>query len=232
MIMTMNRQQQILVVDDEPMVREVVTAYLERDGFGVHTEIDGAKALEYLATASPDLVVLDIMLPHVDGLQILAKLRAVSDVPVILLTARTEEPDRVMGLELGADDYVTKPFSPRELAARVRSVLRRAVPENAPRRLEFTDLVIDEESREVVVRGEGVDLTPKEFELLAHLAASPKKVFTRGELLEDVWASSPDYQDPSTVTVHIRRLRRKIEIDAESPRWLTTVWGVGYRFEP
>ncbi len=232
MIMTMNRQQQILVVDDEPMVREVVTAYLERDGFGVHTEIDGAKALEYLATASPDLVVLDIMLPHVDGLQILAKLRAVSDVPVILLTARTEEPDRVMGLELGADDYVTKPFSPRELAARVRSVLRRAVPENAPRRLEFTDLVIDEESRDVVVRGEGVDLTPKEFELLAHLAASPKKVFTRGELLEDVWASSPDYQDPSTVTVHIRRLRRKIEIDAESPRWLTTVWGVGYRFEP
>ncbi|NOX22223.1 MAG: response regulator transcription factor [Actinobacteria bacterium] len=230
--MTMNRQQQILVVDDEPMVREVVTAYLERDGFGVHTEIDGAKALEYLATASPDLVVLDIMLPHVDGLQILAKLRAVSDVPVILLTARTEEPDRVMGLELGADDYVTKPFSPRELAARVRSVLRRAVPENAPRRLEFTDLVIDEESRDVVVRGEGVDLTPKEFELLAHLAASPKKVFTRGELLEDVWASSPDYQDPSTVTVHIRRLRRKIEIDAESPRWLTTVWGVGYRFEP
>ncbi|VAW06746.1 Phosphate regulon transcriptional regulatory protein PhoB (SphR), partial [hydrothermal vent metagenome] len=228
MIMTMNRQQQILVVDDEPMVREVVTAYLERDGFGVHTEIDGAKALEYLATASPDLVVLDIMLPHVDGLQILAKLRAVSDVPVILLTARTEEPDRVMGLELGADDYVTKPFSPRELAARVRSVLRRAVPENAPRRLEFTDLVIDEESRDVVVRGEGVDLTPKEFELLAHLAASPKKVFTRGELLEDVWASSPDYQDPSTVTVHIRRLRRKIEIDAESPRWLTTVWGVGY----
>jgi len=232
MIMTMNRQQQILVVDDEPMVREVVTAYLERDGFGVHTEIDGAKALEYLATASPDLVVLDIMLPHVDGLQVLAKLRAVSDVPVILLTARTEEPDRVMGLELGADDYVTKPFSPRELAARVRSVLRRAVPENAPRRLEFKDLVIDEESREVVVRGEGVDLTPKEFELLAHLAASPKKVFTRGELLEDVWASSPDYQDPSTVTVHIRRLRRKIEIDAESPRWLTTVWGVGYRFEP
>lgn len=232
MIMTMNRQQQILVVDDEPMVREVVTAYLERDGFGVHTEADGAKALEYLATESPDLVVLDVMLPQVDGLQILAKLRAVSNVPVILLTARTEEPDRVMGLELGADDYVTKPFSPRELAARVRSVLRRTLPESTPRRLEFVDLIIEEDSRDVVVRGETVDLTPKEFELLAHLASSPKKVFTRGELLEDVWASSPDYQDPSTVTVHIRRLRRKIEVDPESPRWLTTVWGVGYRFEP
>jgi two-component system, OmpR family, phosphate regulon response regulator PhoB len=232
MIMTMNRQQQILVVDDEPMVREVVTAYLERDGFGVHAEPDGAKALEYLATESPDLVVLDVMLPQVDGLQILAKLRAVSDVPVILLTARTEEPDRVMGLELGADDYVTKPFSPRELAARVRSVLRRAIPDSTPQRLEFEDLIIEEDSRDVVVRGEAVDLTPKEFELLAHLASSPKKVFTRGELLEDVWASSPDYQDPSTVTVHIRRLRRKIEVDPESPRWLTTVWGVGYRFEP
>ncbi|GBE25772.1 transcriptional regulatory protein SrrA [bacterium BMS3Bbin02] len=232
MIMTMNRPQQILVVDDEPMVREVVTAYLERDGFEVHAEADGTKALEYLATASPDLVVLDVMLPHVDGLQILANLRAVSDVPVILLTARTEEPDRVLGLELGADDYVTKPFSPRELAARVRSVLRRSAPASTPQRLEFEDLVIDEESRDVIVRGEVVDLTPKEFELLAHLAASPKKVFTRGDLLEDVWASSPDYQDPSTVTVHIRRLRRKIEIDPESPRWLTTVWGVGYRFEP
>ncbi|HDL41881.1 MAG TPA: response regulator transcription factor, partial [Actinobacteria bacterium] len=227
--MTMNRPQQILVVDDEPMVREVVTAYLERDGFEVHAEADGTKALEYLATASPDLVVLDVMLPHVDGLQILANLRAVSDVPVILLTARTEEPDRVLGLELGADDYVTKPFSPRELAARVRSVLRRSAPASTPQRLEFEDLVIDEESRDVIVRGEVVDLTPKEFELLAHLAASPKKVFTRGDLLEDVWASSPDYQDPSTVTVHIRRLRRKIEIDPESPRWLTTVWGVGYR---
>lgn len=231
MIKTMNRQQQILVVDDQPMVREVVTAYLERDGFEVHTEADGTKALEYLATASPDLVVLDVMLPQVDGLQILASLRAVSDVPVILLTARTEEPDRVMGLELGADDYVTKPFSPRELAARVRSVLRRSAPADSPQRHEFEDLVIDEESRDVIVRGEVVDLTPKEFELLAHLAASPKKVFTRGDLLKDVWASSPDYQDPSTVTVHIRRLRRKIEVDPESPRWLTTVWGVGYRFE-
>lgn len=232
MILTMNRQQKILVVDDEPMVREVVTAYLERDGFDVHVEADGAKALAYLATSSPDLVVLDVMLPTVDGLQILAKLRAVSDVPVILLTARTEEPDRVMGLELGADDYVTKPFSPRELAARVRSVLRRSSPVSEPMRLEFDGLIIDEESREVIVRGELVDLTPKEFELLAHLAASPKKVFTRGDLLEDVWASSPDYQDPSTVTVHIRRLRRKIEADPEAPLWLTTVWGVGYRFEP
>ncbi len=227
-----SRRMEVLVVDDEPMVREVVTAYLEREGFRVRQAADGRRALELLASAPPDLVVLDVMLPQVDGFHVLSKLRSGSDVPVILLTARTEEPDRVLGLELGADDYVVKPFSPRELAARVRSVLRRARPQPAVTRLEFGPLVVDGRSREVFLDGELVEMTPREFELLAFLAASPRQVFSRGQILEQVWDSSADYQDPSTVTVHVRRIRQKIEADPESPRWIKTVWGVGYRFEP
>ncbi len=223
----------VLVVDDEPMVREVVTAYLEQDGYVVQSAATGTEALDVLRAGPPDLVVLDVMLPGVDGLEILRRLRAAADVPVILLTARTEETDRVVGLELGADDYVVKPFSPRELTARVRSVLRRARPvEEKPQRLEYDGLVIDGNTREVIVRDEAVDVTPKEFDLLAFLAGSPRQVFSRGQLLTHVWDSSIDYQDPSTVTVHIRRLRQKIEDLPDEPRWLCTVWGVGYRFEP
>jgi DNA-binding response OmpR family regulator len=222
----------VLVVDDEPMVREVVAAYLAREGFAVDEAGDGERALELIGQTHPDLVVLDVMLPKLDGFSVLSKLRRIADVPVILLTARTEEPDRVLGLELGADDYVVKPFSPRELAARVRSVLRRARGTAAPSRLEFDGLSIDGNTREVVVDGELVELTPKEFDLIAFLAASPRQVFSRGQLLEQVWDSSADYQDPSTVTVHVRRLRQKIEADPDQPRWITTVWGVGYRFEP
>ncbi len=223
----------VLVVDDEPMVREVVTAYLERDGFRVATAADGRTALESFDAAPADLVVLDVMLPEIDGFSVLAQLRRRADVPVILLTARTEEPDRVLGLELGADDYVVKPFSPRELAARVRTVLRRSRPADAaPTRMEFSGLSIDPVTREVVHDGEVIEMTPKEFDLLAFLAASPRQVFSRAQLLEQVWDSSADYQDPSTVTVHVRRLRRKLEPDPEHPRWLHTVWGVGYRFEP
>jgi DNA-binding response OmpR family regulator len=210
----------------------VVTAYLERDGFVVAAVADGRAALDVLATSSPDLVVLDVMLPEVDGFDVLSRLRRQSEVPVILLTARTEEPDRVLGLELGADDYVVKPFSPRELAARVRSVLRRARPGPPSTRIAYGDLVVDGATREVTVDGDPVELTPKEFDLIAYLAASPRQVFSRGQLLEQVWDSSSDYQDPSTVTVHIRRLRQKIEADASDPRWLQTVWGVGYKFEP
>jgi DNA-binding response OmpR family regulator len=151
---------------------------------------------------------------------------------VILLTARTEESDRVVGLELGADDYVVKPFSPRELVARVRSVLRRSVPSAAPQRLVFGELIIDTATREVSVNGHVVDTTAREFDLLAFLASSPRQVFSRGQLLQHVWKSSSEYQDPSTVTVHVRRLRTKIESDSEHPRHITTVWGVGYRFEP
>jgi DNA-binding response OmpR family regulator len=222
----------VLVVDDEPMVREVVTTYLERDGLRVTSAADGAAALRTLDVARPDLVILDLMLPKVDGLSVLAHLRKTTDLPVIVLTARGEEPDRVLGLELGADDYVVKPFSPRELVARVRSVLRRSQPTVSAARIVHGDLMIDGASRETTVAGETIALTAREFDLLAFLAASPRQVFRRSELLEHVWDSSADYQDPSTVTVHIRRLRHKIEPDPDQPRHLVTVWGVGYRFDP
>jgi DNA-binding response OmpR family regulator len=224
----------VLVVDDEPTVREVVVGYLRRDGHQVSEAADGPTALELLEREPPDLVVLDMMLPGVNGLDILRRIRSQGDMPVIMLTARSEETDRVAGLELGADDYVVKPFSPRELAARVNGVLRRAAPKAPPvaERLDFDGLVIDNRSREVRRDGELVEMTPKEFDVLAHLAGSPRQVFSRADLLRDVWQSSPDWQDPATVTVHVRRIRNKIESDPENPRWITTVWGVGYRFEP
>jgi DNA-binding response OmpR family regulator len=224
----------VLVVDDEPMVREVVARYLELDGFGVHAAADGAEAAGWLAANRPDLVVLDVMLPGTDGLTILRQLRSTGDVPVILLTARAEEVDRVLGLELGADDYVVKPFSARELVARVRSVLRRATIKpstNGDAVLDFGELRIELLSREVTVDGRRVELTPKEFDLLAVLAGSPRQVFSRRQLLAQVWDSAPEYQDAATVTVHVGRLRQKLERDPENPRWITTLWGVGYRFE-
>ncbi len=233
MISLMTATERILVVDDEPMVREVVVAYLEREGFRVAEATTGTEALNQITESRPDLVVLDVMLPELDGFGVLSELRKTNNIPVILLTAKTEEPDRVLGLELGADDYVVKPFSPRELVARVRSVLRRTTaPDVSPEVLEFNGLVVDEQAREVTVDGAKVEMTPKEFDLIAFFARSPRQVFSRGQLLEQVWDSSPDWQDPSTVTVHVRRLRRKIEENPDDPRWITTVWGVGYRFEP
>ncbi|HSM01002.1 MAG TPA: response regulator transcription factor [Acidimicrobiia bacterium] len=226
------RRREVLVVDDEPTVREIVVAYLEREGYRTAEAADGEAALAAIASRRPDLVVLDVMLPKVDGFDILSRLRRDGDIPVVLLTARAEESDRVLGLGLGADDYVVKPFSPRELVARVRSVLRRASPSRSTSRLEFDGLVIDGSTREVHVRKRLVALTPKEFDLLAFLAAAPRQVFSRAQLLDHVWASSVDFQDPSTVTVHVRRLRQKIEDDPDDPRRVTTVWGVGYRFEP
>lgn len=224
----------VLVVDDEPTVREVVVGYLRRDGHEVAEAADGHTALALLDAEPPDLVVLDMMLPGVNGLDILRRVRSNGDIPVIMLTARAEESDRVAGLELGADDYVVKPFSPRELAARVNGVLRRAAGRETttPQPLEFDGLLVDPLSREVRLEGEIVEMTPKEFDVLAFLAASPRQVFSRAQLLEQVWQSSPDWQDPATVTVHVRRIRNKIEADPETPRWITTVWGVGYRFEP
>ncbi|HKZ29369.1 MAG TPA: response regulator transcription factor, partial [Acidimicrobiia bacterium] len=177
-------------------------------------------------------LILDVMLPSKDGFSVLQELRKTSSVPVILLTARAEETDRVLGLELGADDYVVKPFSPRELSARVRSVLRRSNPGEPGTRLEFDGLTIDPKIREVRVGEKVVDLTPKEFDVLAFLASHPRQVFSRGQLLQQVWDSSAEWQDPATVTVHMRRLRTKLELDPRDPRWLLTVWGVGYRFEP
>jgi DNA-binding response OmpR family regulator len=215
------------------MVREVVSAYLDREGFHVTEAKTGTAALEVLRSEEPNLVILDVMLPEIDGLTVLSEVRRHSDIPVILLTARAEESDRILGLELGADDYVVKPFSPRELVARVRAVLKRLQrAETEYERHDFGDLIVDGRTREVFVGGEQVDMTPREFELLEFLCASPRQVFSRVQLLDHVWGSSPDWQDPATVTVHVRRVRQKIEKDLETPRWVTTVWGVGYRFEP
>jgi DNA-binding response OmpR family regulator len=222
--------QRVLVVDDEPTVRDVVARYLERDGYVVREVGDGDEIAAAIESFRPDLVVLDVMLPGTSGLDVLRELD--NRVPVILLTARTDETDRVLGLELGADDYVVKPFSPRELVARVRSVLRRSGAPTGTAVLTFDDLSIHLAAREVRVGGEVVALTAKEFDMLAHLASHPRQVFSRAQLLVAVWDSSADYQDPATVTVHVRRVRNKIERDPEQPRWIATVWGVGYRFEP
>lgn len=223
----------VLVVDDEPMVREVISAYLSQDGFDVTEVGDGAAALDHIRRASSDLVILDIMLPGVDGLSVLARVRELGDTPVILLSARGDEADRVLGLEMGADDYVVKPFSPRELATRARTVLRRTDgPEHAGERLEFESMTIDPRLRQVWVGERDVELTPKEFDLLLFMASSPRQVFSRGQILQHVWDSNSEWQDPSTVTVHVRRLRQKIEQDPKFPRHISTVWGVGYRFNP
>jgi len=222
----------VLVVDDDPTVAEIVVRYLEREGYTVESAGDGHAALEQARSHLPDLVVLDLMLPGIDGLEVYRRLRALAPVPVIMLTARGEEDDRVVGLELGADDYVSKPFSPRELTARVKSVLRRAgghVPSEERGHIEANGLVIDIGAREVRVEGERVTLTAREFDLLAFLARHPRRVFRREELLEHVWGYT--YGDTSTVTVHIRRLREKVERDPSNPRRLATVWGVGYRFD-
>jgi DNA-binding response OmpR family regulator len=222
----------VLVVDDEPTIREIVVRYLKRDGFRTLEAADGNRAYELFETEMPDLVVLDLMLPGVDGLELCRRLRTRSQVPVIMLTARGEEADRIVGLELGADDYVTKPFSPRELAARVRTVLRRAeldVVHEA--RLSFDGLVIDSSSRDVSRNGEPLRLTAREFDLLWFLARHPRRVFAREHLMRRVWGYASAV-DTGTVTVHMRRLREKIEEDPSRPRHLETVWGVGYRFSP
>lgn len=228
----MPRQQRILVIDDEPRVREVVATYLQREGFKVLEAADAETARRHLAGPEPDLVILDIMFPGASGLDLLHDLRRTSATPVILLTARAEEADRVLGLELGADDYVVKPFSPRELVARVRTVLRRSNPVPVSQTIIHDGLMLDMAAREVSVDGALVELTAKEFDLLAFMASNPRQVFSRTQLLEQVWDSSPDWQDPATVTVHVRRVRHKIESDPTQPRWLQTAWGVGYRFQP
>jgi two-component system, OmpR family, phosphate regulon response regulator PhoB len=222
----------ILVVDDDPDVRNVVARALGADGFNVQTVADGAAAREALASSPPDLVVLDLGLASEDGLDILALLRRTTDLPVILLTGRGDEQDRILGLKLGADDYLVKPFSSGELAARIASVLRRTRKPAAPSVHEFPDLRIDLSTREVTVRGEPVQMTAKEFDLLAFLASSPRQVFDREQLLQQVWMSSSEWQDSATVTEYVRRVRRKIEADPDRPQWVTTVRGVGYRFEP
>jgi len=229
--------QRVLVVDDEELVRNLLHRLLSLEGYEVLLASDGREAMAMIGSAAPDLVLLDVMLPAQDGLEILAELRRTTEIPVILISARGEEADRVVGLKMGADDYVVKPFSAAELSARIESVLRRAQPARtverpARNRLVFEGLEIDTETREVAVRGVTIETTAKEFDLLAFLAASPRQVFTREQLLSQVWSSSSDWQSDATITEHVRRLRRKIEDDPDRPRWVTTVRGVGYRFEP
>jgi DNA-binding response OmpR family regulator len=222
----------VLVVDDEPTITDVVSRYLQRAGYETRVAGDGPTALQAAGRERPDLVVLDLMLPGMDGLEVMRRIRELDRVAVILLTAKGEPTDRVIGLRLGADDYVAKPFSPAELVARVDAVMRRV--DNAPEREEpisFDGLELDPAARRVAVAGEEVQLTVREYELLLHFMRHPGQVFSRDQLMDAVWQYS-FYTDTSTVTVHVRRLRAKVEEDPSSPRWLQTVWGVGYRFQP
>jgi DNA-binding response OmpR family regulator len=223
----------ILLVDDEDVVQKLLTYPLERDGFRVVQALDGEEALARFADETIDLVVLDVMLPKLDGLEVCKRLRAASSVPIIMLTARDDELDKVLGLELGADDYITKPFSIREFRSRVRALLRRAATPRQESResetIEADGLRIDPARRAVTVDGKPVQLTYVEFELLRTLAQHPGRVFTRQMLLETLWGDS-DYREPRTIDVHVRHLREKIERDPREPEFIFTVRGVGYRF--
>ncbi|GHE05172.1 response regulator transcription factor [Streptomyces alanosinicus] len=221
----------ILVVDDDPTVAEVVTGYLHRAGYLVDRADDGPTALTRAAAHRPDLVVLDLMLPGMDGLEVCRRMRDRGPVPVIMLTARGDEDDRILGLEVGADDYVTKPFSPRELVLRVESVLRRSRPAaTTGHRLATAGLSVDPDARRATKNGGELALTLREFDLLAFFLRHPGRAFSREDLMREVWGW--DFGDLSTVTVHVRRLRGKVEDDPARPRLIQTVWGVGYRFEP
>jgi DNA-binding response OmpR family regulator len=225
---------QILIVEDDPTLAEVLSRFLRRDGYRVEVADDGLSGLARASSGDHDLVVLDLMLPAMSGLEVCRRLREVTPIPVIMLTALGEEADRIAGLELGADDYLAKPFSARELTARIKAVLRRAngsvVPPSIPEVLVAGDLVLDTGTRQARVAGQLVALTAKEQDLLTFLVRHPRQAFRREELLETVWGFS--HGDLSTVTVHVRRLREKIETDPSDPRRVCTVWGVGYRFEP
>jgi DNA-binding response OmpR family regulator len=235
--------ERILIVDDERSVVEVVSLYMQREGFEVCTAFNGHEALHALNQQKPTLVVLDVMLPQLDGLEILRRVRQSSnegqkEIPIIILSARRQETDRIQGLEIGADDYLTKPFSPAELVARVKAVLRRTkgggnntAVRQRPLHFDNGQLSIEPSSRQVTFHGQPIDLTATEFNLLYFMASHPNQVFSRTQLLENVWGFS-EYVDPSTVTVHIRRLREKIEPSASTPTHLLTVWGVGYKFVP
>jgi two-component system response regulator VicR len=229
-------RRRILIVDDETSIRDVLTRYLEREGYRVEVAADGQGALLAAAASQPDLIVLDLMLPGLDGLEVCHRLRQHSAVPIIMLTARNEEADKLIGFTTGADDYITKPFSPAELVLRVKAVLRRVDAAQAPapapgNSLRFGTLAIAPAFRRVELAGRVVDLTAKEFDLLHFIARHPGQVFSRSQLLNQVW-DYDYYGDVSTVTVHISRLREKLEPDPAHPRYIKTVWGVGYKFEP
>lgn len=221
----------IVVVDDEVPLVGLVARYLEREGYEVHPAHDGEEALEVIERTDPDLIVLDLMLPGVDGLEVCRRVRTFSDAYIIMLTAKAEEVDRIVGLQVGADDYLTKPFSPRELVARVQAMLRRPRVDRADSQHDvrtFGGLTIDPRAREVTLDGEPVDLTKLEFDLLERLSAEPRVVFSRGQLLDRVWGSA-EFRDEHVVAVHIANLRRKLDDDPDDPRYIRTVRGVGYR---
>lgn len=229
----MKFNQTILVVDDEETIREVVRRYLEREGFSVEEAADGFEALDLIRSISPDLIILDLMLPGIDGLSLTQHIRQDRQIPILMLTAKGEASDRIRGLDLGADDYVAKPFSPQEVVSRVRAILRRTNKETQAgigKTIILGDLTIDPVSRMVSLECDTVTLTAKEFDLIYFFARNPRQVFSRAQLLEHVWGDEL-YTDPSTVTVHIRRLREKIENDPSKPKYLLTVWGIGYKFE-
>ena len=228
----MTANSYILVVDDEDTIREVVRRYLEREGFAVKEAADGYEALDIIGLAPPTLIVLDLMLPGIDGLPLTQHLRQDHQIPIIMLTAKGESSDRIRGLDLGADDYITKPFNPQEVVSRVRAVLRRtgSTPEPiSPQPIQVGRLDIDPIARNLDVDGQSISLTAKEFDLLLYFAQHPQQVFTRSQLLAHIWGDEL-YIDPSTVTVHIRRLREKIEVNPSQPQYIHTVWGVGYKF--
>ena len=232
------RDAHILVVDDDDQLSSLLLLVLEGEGYHVEVASNAAGAIAAVERGSVDIVVLDISLGQDDGRLVLAKIRELGDLPVIFISGKADIADRVLGLRLGADDYLPKPFSPVELVARVESVLRRSTSRrpagSATRSGDSTSdgLAVDERTREVLVEGRPVDLTAKEFDLLAFMVRSPRQVFSRGQLLEHVWSSRSEWQDEATVTEHVRRVRHKVEKDPERPRWITTVRGVGYRFEP
>jgi two-component system, OmpR family, phosphate regulon response regulator PhoB len=236
--MAADRDSRILVVDDDPQLRSLLLLVLEGEGYPVTLVSDAASAIAEVENGTADLVVLDVSLGLDDGRMVLARIREMGELPVILISGKGDTADRVLGLRLGADDFLAKPFSPVELVARVETVLRRSrvrpVPAEPPAVIDgmTAGLRVDEVTREVTIDGQPVELTAKEFDLLAFLARSPRQVFSRGQLLEHVWSSRSEWQDEATVTEHVRRVRHKIEPDPAKPRWITTVRGVGYRFEP
>ncbi len=226
----------VLVIDDDPAITKMLETHLVGEGYQVSVAQDGARALQLASAEEPDLVILDIVLGEEDGRELLGEIRLLSDVPVIFLTGRGLETERIAGLKLGADDYVVKPFSLGEMSARIESVLRRAGVNAQNHRIEaptiaFGELQINENTHEVRLNGRLIDLTSREFALLAFMAKTPRQVYSRAQLLEHVWASSPEWQNEATVTEHVRRLRVKLEVDPNKPQWITTVRGVGYRFE-
>jgi DNA-binding response OmpR family regulator len=233
MLGNMKNNQKILIVDDEETIREVVRRYLEREGYSVTEAADGYEALDQIRSISPDLIILDLMLPGIDGLSLTQHIRQDRQIPILMLTAKGEASDRIRGLDLGADDYVAKPFSPQEVILRVRAILRRTSKEpqvGIGKELRFKDLMIDPISRTVSLGDKTITLTAKEFDLIYFFGRNPRQAFSRAQLLENVW-NDELYTDPSTVTVHIRRLREKIERNPSNPKYLLTVWGIGYKFE-